>query len=157
MIRDEQMNFTQIAEALGYSSIHYFSRQFKKLAGMTPSEYASSIRAISERPPLYMQHTGRRGVVSDRAYSACRKYPPGCIRRGQDKNPCDLQCCDSFFHTSLSFLAKLPCLPMWTLLSVKSSRLLLYYYKKNEPSSEGSFSLPEGTFRYPFVKLRFVT
>ena len=61
MIRDEQMNFTQIAEALGYSSIHYFSRQFKKLAGMTPSEYASSIRAISERPPLYMQHTGRRG------------------------------------------------------------------------------------------------
>src|SRR5699024_1195308 len=44
MIRDEQMNFTQIAESLGYSSIHYFSRQFKKLAGMTPSEYASSIR-----------------------------------------------------------------------------------------------------------------
>ena len=32
MIRDEQMNFTQISESLGYSSIHYFSRQFKKMA-----------------------------------------------------------------------------------------------------------------------------
>lgn len=65
MIRDEQMNFTQIAESLGYSSIHYFSRQFKKLAGMTPSEYASSIRAISERPPLHMQHAGRRKTSPD--------------------------------------------------------------------------------------------
>ncbi len=52
MIRDEQMNFTQISESLGYSSIHYFSRQFKKMAGMTPSEYASSIRAIAERAPV---------------------------------------------------------------------------------------------------------
>ena len=60
LIRNEQMNFTQIAESLGYSSIHYFSRQFKKLTGMTPSEYASSTRAISERPPLHIQHTGLR-------------------------------------------------------------------------------------------------
>lgn len=51
LIRDEQMNFTQIAENLGYSSIHYFSRQFKKLTGMTPSEYASSIKAMAERTP----------------------------------------------------------------------------------------------------------
>lgn len=49
LIRNEQLNFTQIAEALGYSSIHYFSRQFKKLTGMTPSEYASSIKAMAER------------------------------------------------------------------------------------------------------------
>lgn len=48
MIRDGQMNFTQISEKLGYSSIHYFSRQFKKLSGMTPTEYASSIMAISQ-------------------------------------------------------------------------------------------------------------
>lgn len=51
LIRDEQMNFTQVAENLGYSSIHYFSRQFKKLTGMTPSEYASSIKAMAERTP----------------------------------------------------------------------------------------------------------
>lgn len=49
LIRENQMNFTQISEFLGYSSIHYFSRHFKKIAGMTPSEYASSIKARSER------------------------------------------------------------------------------------------------------------
>lgn len=48
MIRTNRLNFTQIAEQLGYSSIHYFSRQFKKITGMTPSEYASSIKAITE-------------------------------------------------------------------------------------------------------------
>lgn len=51
MIRNGNMNFTQISEQLGYTSIHYFSRQFKKLSGMTPSEYASSIKAISDRTP----------------------------------------------------------------------------------------------------------
>lgn len=49
MIRTQRMNFTQISEALGYASIHYFSRQFKKITGMTPSEYASSIKAMSEQ------------------------------------------------------------------------------------------------------------
>jgi YesN/AraC family two-component response regulator len=49
MIRDRRMNFTQIAEALGYSSIHYFSRQFKKITGMAPSEYASSVKAIVDK------------------------------------------------------------------------------------------------------------
>lgn len=48
MIRTEHMNFTQISQYLGYSSIHYFSRQFKKVSGMTPSEYASSIKAMAE-------------------------------------------------------------------------------------------------------------
>lgn len=48
MIRTSRMNFTQIAESLGYTSIHYFSRQFKKVTGMTPSNYASSIKAIAE-------------------------------------------------------------------------------------------------------------
>lgn len=48
LIRTNHMNFTQISEYLGYSSIHYFSRQFKKITGMTPSEYASSIKAMAE-------------------------------------------------------------------------------------------------------------
>ncbi|MDD7218909.1 MAG: AraC family transcriptional regulator [Clostridia bacterium] len=51
LIRENEMNFTQISEFLGYSSIHYFSRQFKKISGMTPSEYASSIKALSEKQP----------------------------------------------------------------------------------------------------------
>lgn len=48
LIRTNRMNFTQISEHLGYSSIHYFSRQFKKITGMTPSEYASSIKAVAD-------------------------------------------------------------------------------------------------------------
>ena len=50
MIRDNQLNFTQIADRLGYNSIHYFSRQFKQIPTMTPSEYATSIRLLSEKP-----------------------------------------------------------------------------------------------------------
>ncbi|MCD8104209.1 MAG: AraC family transcriptional regulator [Lachnospiraceae bacterium] len=49
LIRENQMNFTQISDFLGYSSIHYFSRQFKTITKMTPSEYSSSIQARSER------------------------------------------------------------------------------------------------------------
>ena len=48
MIRNRHMNFTQIADNLGYASIHYFSRQFKKITGMSPSEYAASIKSLSE-------------------------------------------------------------------------------------------------------------
>lgn len=62
MIRDEQMNFTQISESLGYSSIHYFSRQFKKMTGMTPSEYASSIRAIAEQVPEHRHIDGKQSA-----------------------------------------------------------------------------------------------
>ena len=50
MIRDNQLNFPQIADRLGYNSIHYFSRQFKQITTMTPSEYATSIRLLSEKP-----------------------------------------------------------------------------------------------------------
>lgn len=46
-IREKNYNFTQIAEMLGYNSVHYFSAQFKKWVNMTPSEYAGSIKALS--------------------------------------------------------------------------------------------------------------
>lgn len=49
MIRAGHLNFTQISEQLGYTSIHYFSRQFKKITGMTPSDYASSVKAMMEK------------------------------------------------------------------------------------------------------------
>lgn len=52
MIRDGKLNFSQISEQLGYSSIHYFSRQFKKITGMSPSEYASSVKSIYEKRHL---------------------------------------------------------------------------------------------------------
>lgn len=50
MIRTGSMNFTQIADFLGYCSVHYFSRQFRRQTGMSPSEYASSIKAAAEKP-----------------------------------------------------------------------------------------------------------
>ena len=37
------MNFTQISETLGFTSVHYFSKLFKKKTGMTPSEYSRSL------------------------------------------------------------------------------------------------------------------
>ena len=51
LIRDGQLNMTQIADRLGFSSLYYFSRQFKKTAAMSPSEYAASIRILSEKRP----------------------------------------------------------------------------------------------------------
>ncbi len=43
-IMEELYNFTEIAAKLGYKSIHYFSRQFKNITNMTPSQYASSVK-----------------------------------------------------------------------------------------------------------------
>ncbi len=42
LIRESDYNFSQISNILGFSSIHYFSRTFKNITGMTPSEYTSS-------------------------------------------------------------------------------------------------------------------
>jgi AraC-like DNA-binding protein len=43
LICDSTLNFTQIAEHLGFSSIHYFSKLFKEKTGLTPSQYARSV------------------------------------------------------------------------------------------------------------------
>ena len=40
LIHTSEMNVSEIAAALGFSSPHYFSRQFKKITGMSPREYA---------------------------------------------------------------------------------------------------------------------
>lgn len=45
MIREEQQNLTEISEKLGYSSIHSFSRHFKNVTDISPSEYAKTIKA----------------------------------------------------------------------------------------------------------------
>ena len=47
-LREKNYNITQISELLGYSSIHYFSRQFKSETGMSPIEYSNSIKAMTE-------------------------------------------------------------------------------------------------------------
>lgn len=45
LLREGSGNITQIADRLGYASVHYFSRHFKQATGMTPSEYTQSIQA----------------------------------------------------------------------------------------------------------------
>lgn len=35
------MNITQISEHLGFDSIHYFSRTFKRITGISPMAYLS--------------------------------------------------------------------------------------------------------------------
>ena len=50
MIREGHLNFTQIAEKLGFQSVHYFSRRFKLLTGMSPSQYAKSVKMLSDAP-----------------------------------------------------------------------------------------------------------
>ena len=37
--REQKLTVTQISEELGFTSIHYFCRLFKKETGMTPKEY----------------------------------------------------------------------------------------------------------------------
>ncbi len=43
LIREKEMNLAEISEYLCFSSQQYFSRRFKNIAGMTPSEYAQSV------------------------------------------------------------------------------------------------------------------
>ena len=48
MIREGHLNFTQSAEKLGFQSVHYFSRRFRSITGMSPSEYADSVKMLAE-------------------------------------------------------------------------------------------------------------
>lgn len=43
LIAERSLSYTQIADLLGFSSIHYFSACFKKQTGMAPREYAASV------------------------------------------------------------------------------------------------------------------
>lgn len=45
LIRENQYTISEIADMLGFSSIHYFSRLFKKYFELSPSEYAKEIAA----------------------------------------------------------------------------------------------------------------
>jgi len=49
LMREGKYNFTQISDILGYTSIHYFSRQFKNVTDMTPSQYVLSVKSKASR------------------------------------------------------------------------------------------------------------
>lgn len=73
LIREGRLNFTQIAASLGYQSVHYFSRRFKQAAGMSPSEYARSVKMLSECS--VPKPDDRANNVQDRLFSF-RPEPP---------------------------------------------------------------------------------
>lgn len=45
LISLKQYTYTEISAQLGFSSVHYFTRLFKSVTDMTPSEYQKSIKA----------------------------------------------------------------------------------------------------------------
>lgn len=47
LIRENNYNMSQISQMLGYESIHYFSRQFKSITNMSPTEYKNSIKSLN--------------------------------------------------------------------------------------------------------------
>ena len=44
LLREQQLSMGQIAALMGYSSLQHFSRQFKAICGITPTEYIRSLR-----------------------------------------------------------------------------------------------------------------
>ena len=44
LIREKNMNFTQISDKLAFDNPHYFSRVFKRITNMTPTEYKNSVK-----------------------------------------------------------------------------------------------------------------
>lgn len=50
LIQNDQLNFTQIAYELGYSSVNYLSNQFKQTTGISMSDYKKN--SLWDRKPL---------------------------------------------------------------------------------------------------------
>ena len=46
LIREERYNFAQISELLSFENPYYFSRVFKRVANMTPTEYKNSAKKV---------------------------------------------------------------------------------------------------------------
>lgn len=46
LIREDKYNFSQISDILSFDNPHYFSRVFKRITNMTPTEYKKSVKTI---------------------------------------------------------------------------------------------------------------
>ena len=45
LMREGNLNLTQLSSQVGFSSIHYFSKVFKSLENKSPSEYIRTVKA----------------------------------------------------------------------------------------------------------------
>lgn len=61
LIIDGRQNVTEIAEDIGFSSIHLFSRTFKRIVGVAPSEYAAtqSDLLVKEQLGIRQEHVSQ--------------------------------------------------------------------------------------------------
>jgi len=50
LIRAGRLNMTEIAEKCGFGSVHYFSRRFSQMEGMSPTEYSRSVKSMAGLP-----------------------------------------------------------------------------------------------------------
>jgi AraC-like DNA-binding protein len=48
----DELNLSEIADRLGYSSVAHLSNQFKKVTGLTPSELKKTRNIEQSRKPL---------------------------------------------------------------------------------------------------------
>lgn len=48
LLRKNELSVTEISDKLGFSSIHYFCRIFKKMTGNSPKNYIKTIRSRLE-------------------------------------------------------------------------------------------------------------
>lgn len=44
LLSEDSRSITEISEILGFNSVHHYSRKFKEITGMTPTEYLHSVR-----------------------------------------------------------------------------------------------------------------
>ncbi len=54
-LREDGLNVSEIAEKLGFSSVHYFTRAFKKCENMSPIEYIKSTKSIIDHSKLVIK------------------------------------------------------------------------------------------------------
>ena len=50
LLREGRLTITAVAAATGFISVHYFSRTFKAVEGMSPRDYVKSIKSMADRP-----------------------------------------------------------------------------------------------------------
>lgn len=60
IFRSGKMNLTETAHYLSFSSLQHFSKQFKKATGMSPQEYVSSVKGMSQSVSRFRSSSFKR-------------------------------------------------------------------------------------------------
>ena len=69
MIRENHLNFTEIAAALQYSTVHHLSRQFKEEVGLSISEYVTQQRLIYAKKLLVKHNIPVKDIAKQAGFN----------------------------------------------------------------------------------------